>query len=57
MQEKNKKIVYKKDDILKVLKDINYILCSLHKMGSYYADKNKRDYEEETTRTILEKTG
>ena len=48
----DKKIIYNGEDIVNVLKEVNYILCSLHDIGSFYADsidKNRSEYEKETT--------
>ncbi|MCR5166271.1 MAG: hypothetical protein K6C13_03510 [Oscillospiraceae bacterium] len=55
LNSNNKKIIYNGEDIVNVLKEIEYILISLHDMGSYYADgiNAKRDeYEKETTAFI-----
>ena len=49
MLEKNKQIVLNGKDALEVLADIEFILISLHKMGSYYADKPVEDYLKATT--------
>ncbi|MFJ4251312.1 hypothetical protein [Pseudomonas sp. NPDC089741] len=49
MLEKNKQIVLNGKDALEVLADIEFILISLHKMGSYYADKPIEDYRKATT--------
>jgi hypothetical protein len=49
MLEKNKQIVLNGKDALEVLADIEFILISLHKMGSYYADKPVEDYRKATT--------
>ena len=52
LNRNNKKITYNGEDIVNVLKEINYILCSLHDIGSSYADsidENRRQYEKETT--------
>lgn len=45
-------------DVVNILKEIDYILISLHQMGSYYADKvegSRQEYEKETTEFIDEK--
>lgn len=39
MLEQNQKIVLTGDEALDALKEIEYILISLHKMGSFYAEK------------------
>ncbi|WWG65658.1 hypothetical protein VRB21_21600 [Pseudomonas poae] len=39
MLEQNQKIVLTGKEALDVLKEIEYILISLHKMGSFYAEK------------------
>ena len=47
----NKEIKYSGEDIVNVLKEIEYILQSLHHQGSYYADdfeQKKNEYEKET---------
>ncbi|VVQ05631.1 hypothetical protein [Pseudomonas fluorescens] len=49
MLEKNKQVVLNGKDALEVLADIEFILISLHKMGSYYADKPVEDYRKATT--------
>ncbi|MCU1773972.1 hypothetical protein [Pseudomonas sp. 13B_3.2_Bac1] len=49
MLETNKKIVLNGEDALEVLADIEFILISLHKMGSYYSDKPIEDYQKATT--------
>ena len=49
MLEKNKQIVLNGKDALEVLADIEFILISLHKMGSYYADKPVENYRKATT--------
>ncbi|WP_277761598.1 hypothetical protein [Pseudomonas sp. A34-9] len=49
MLEKNKQIIVNGKDALEVLADIEFILISLHKMGSYYADKPVEDYRKATT--------
>lgn len=54
IKERNKEITYKGIQILKVLKELNYILISLHRQGSYYAGRDKLyyEYEKETTAFI-----
>ena len=57
LNENNEKIVYDGEDMVNILKELDYILISLHQMGSYYADKsdgNKLEYERETTQFIDE---
>lgn len=51
LNSNNQKIVYDGEDIVNVLKEINFILCSLHDIGSCYADRidEKHQYEKETT--------
>ena len=52
LNSNNKKIIYNGEDIVNVLKEISFILCSLHEIGSYYTDcndENRRQYEKETT--------
>jgi len=55
MLEANKKLVYTGDEVLSVLKEIEFILISLHKIGSYYTETLPNSYEEyakETTNFI-----
>ena len=49
MLETNKTIALNGGDALEVLADIEFILISLHKMGSYYSDKPIEDYQKATT--------
>ena len=52
LNSNNQKIVYDGEDIVNVLKEINFILCSLHDIGSCYADRideKQYQYEKETT--------
>ncbi len=50
--ENNKTLNYNGLDILNILKEIEYILCSLHDMGAYFTDKDRKLYEKETTQFI-----
>jgi hypothetical protein len=55
MLEANKKLVYTGDEVLNVLQEIEFILISLHKIGSYYTETLPNSYEEyarETTSFI-----
>jgi hypothetical protein len=52
MLEKNKKIVIPGESALEVLAEIEFILISLHKMGSYYSDKPTEEYQRATTEFI-----
>jgi hypothetical protein len=54
MIKENEKIVISGDEAIEILKEIDVILISLHDMGSYYMDKDTREYEKETTRFIDE---
>ena len=60
MLEENKNITYTGEEIIEVLKEIELIAISLHQMGTYYRflkgdkEKNKAEYEKETTRFIDE---
>lgn len=49
MLETNKKIIIPGDSALEALAEIEFILISLHKMGSYYSDKPIADYQRATT--------
>lgn len=55
MLEDNKEITLTWNESIKILKEIEYTLISLHKIGSYYFDKNIEEYRKETTRFIDEK--
>ncbi len=48
----NQNITYDGRDIALIYKEIDFILCSLHAMGSFYYDKERSLYENETTKFI-----
>ena len=52
INEKNNRITYSGQDIIAIIKEISYILCSLHDMGSFYVEKPIIEYEKETTSFI-----
>ncbi|RUR67696.1 hypothetical protein EJP67_11590 [Variovorax guangxiensis] len=55
MMEKNKELRIDGGDLLNVLREIEYMLISLHKIGSYYAPDlpgKKSEYNAETTKFI-----
>jgi hypothetical protein len=52
MQDSNKKIMIPGESALEALAEIEFILISLHKMGSYYSDKPLVDYQRATTEFI-----
>ncbi|ENU08811.1 hypothetical protein MKL42_18800 [Acinetobacter sp. AOR15_HL] len=55
MLKVNRKLVYTGDEVLNVLQEIEFMLISLHKIGSYYAKTLPNSYEEyakETTNFI-----
>lgn len=54
MLETNKLIVIPGEALLEVLAEIEFMLISLHKMGSYYGDKPVEEYHRETTEFIDE---
>ncbi|AJA46867.1 hypothetical protein CPAST_c07670 [Clostridium pasteurianum DSM 525 = ATCC 6013] len=61
MLKSNEQITFSGDVLIKALREIELILISLHKMGSYYGimheegkDLDNREYEKETTRFIDE---
>jgi hypothetical protein len=57
MRRKNEKIVYSGAELIEVFQELDLLVVSLHKMGSYYGEDenwNKREYEKETTRFIDE---
>ena len=52
LRPQNEKITYKGEDMLDILKELSFILCSLHDIGSCYADcidEKRHEYEKETT--------
>lgn len=49
MLDTNKKIIIPGESALEVLAEIEFILISLHKIGSYYSDKPLADYQGATT--------
>ena len=54
---KNKRIEIDGEDLVRVLREIESMLISLHKIGSYYAvadSVEKASYEKETTKFIDE---
>ncbi|WP_312967431.1 hypothetical protein [Acinetobacter gerneri] len=58
MLKENEMIIFKGAELLDVMKEINYILISLHKIGSYYALTLPNSYEayaKETTEFIDDK--
>lgn len=55
MIDKNKELRIDGERLLHVLRDIEYVLISLHKIGSYYAPDlpgKKSEYHAETTKFI-----
>jgi hypothetical protein len=54
MLSQNKVITYQGEDLICALKDIELILISLHKIGSYYLDKDQNEYAKETCKFIDE---
>ena len=52
MLEKNKKTILTGEDALEALANIEFIMISLHKMGSYYSDKPVEEYRKATTEFI-----
>ena len=61
MMKENENITMSGSELIEVLKEIELILISLHKMGSYYGEllinndyKYRLNYERETTRFIDE---
>ena len=54
-EEKNEntsKVVYDRNDMLCVLKELDFILCSLHDIASYYLQSSTEQYKIETTNFI-----
>lgn len=54
MMPENEKIVLSGDEAISILKELEFMLISLHKMGSYYMDRTREEYEAETCRFIDE---
>ncbi|MEB0207262.1 hypothetical protein [Pseudomonas sp. CCC3.1] len=52
MIEANKKITLSGESALKALAELEFILISLHKIGSYYIDKSTDKYQHATTKFI-----
>lgn len=52
VRETNNRITFNGGEMLLVLQEIEFMLLSLHKIGSYYFDKDKSDYAKETTNFI-----
>lgn len=52
MREENKEITYKGEEMIAALQEMEYILISLHRMGSYFSDKERNSYTEETAEFI-----
>jgi len=52
VREMNNQITFNGDEMLLVLQEIEFMLISLHKIGSYYFDKDKSEYAKETTNFI-----
>lgn len=49
MLDTNKRIIIPGESVLEALAEIEFILISLHKIGSYYNDKPIADYQRATT--------
>ena len=54
MMEENKKIILSGEEAVAILKDVELMLVSLHRIGSVYMDKLESDYAYETCRFIDE---
>ena len=55
ISEENEKVTYDGMQVALILKELDFILVSLHKIGSYYAEDirtNKEQYQKETTQFI-----
>lgn len=52
LEKKKQKIILTGEDALEALANIEFILISLHKMGSYYSDKPVEEYRKATTEFI-----
>lgn len=52
LRPENETLLYKGEDILNILKEIDFFLISLRDIGRFYAediDKKRQEYEKETT--------
>lgn len=52
LKESNRQITYDGEIIAMIIKELQFIVCSMDHMGSYYADKldeMRQEYEKETT--------
>ena len=54
MLDENQIISLTGEEAVAALKEINFILISLHKIGAYYADKDPTEYAQETCRFLDE---
>jgi hypothetical protein len=54
MLKSNEQIKLTWTEAIEVLKELNLIVVSLDKIGSYYMDKDEGDFEKEITRVIVE---
>jgi hypothetical protein len=54
MRPANNLITLTGQEAIEVLKEVELILISLHKIGSYYMGENIEEYQKETTRFIDE---
>ena len=52
VKEMNNRITFNGNQMLQVLQEIEFMLISLHKIGSYYFDKDECEYAKETTNFI-----
>lgn len=52
VREINNRITFDGNKMLHVLQEIEFMLISLHKIGSYYFDKDECEYAKETTSFI-----
>lgn len=53
-EEQTAPIALSRDEALEILREVNLVLISLHRIGSHYLDKDRASYERETTRFIDE---
>lgn len=52
MLKSNEEIVISGEALIEALAEIEFVLISLHKMGSYYGDKPREEYQRVTTEFI-----
>lgn len=54
MMPENEEITLSGDEATSILKELDFMLISLHKIGTYYLGRSRSEYESETCRFIDE---